>query len=233
MSYNTHIDHFGLLTTSAGALYQRKSGKQVSPGNVGEAEDDIGDVIAIDKNGERSKLQSDYLVQGDLAMDTAVVLGTLIDATKALLVEVNVTTEKGKAPELSASGEKMNAEATQGATITLPEFTVAKLHKAQILFGAFTLAGTGCKLNKCSAKVNCNNSLGEVAGEIKSHDVQRGMIEVQADIIQSGATAPTITAANGFIIVDGPSLDNPEGGHDMWTVTLRKPLTTTPVSPAP
>lgn len=231
MSFNTHVDHFGLVALSGEppALKIRTSPWQKSPGVVAEAEDEIGDVIATDRNGSKEKLTVDYLIQRDLTLATLLIMGTLQD-DKALLTGFQITTTKGKAPELSVEGARMNAEAEQGATIVLPAISVQKLHKAQILAGAFTFVGAGCKLNECTLRGSCNNSLGEVAGEICSHDVQRGMLEASGSIVQSGATPPTITAGTGWTFVEDPSKGDPEGGHDVWNFKLTKPLATTPAA---
>lgn len=236
MAFNTHKDHFALGTASGSALSHKESASDVTNGVTAEAEDELGDVVATDTFAERKKLTSSFVVVDDLAVATSFILGTLTE-TKAVLTEVNISTEKGKAPTVEASGEDVSvwapgetsgAAATQGATITPDAFTVLALHKAQILFSAFTLGGTGCKLNSCNAKISCNLSLAENAGGVVAHDVQRGMIEVTATIIQPAAAEPTVTAASNWKITKPLSKTEPEGGHDMWTVTLTKPLTTTP-----
>lgn len=224
-------DHFELVDASGDpATLEIKSGNSnVEPGVVAEAEDEIGDVFKTDTNGSKEKLTNEFLIKGALALATTAVLGTLSDA-KAILLGITITTSKGKAPEMSAEGARMNATAAQGSTITLPSISVSPLHKAQILGSAFTFTGEGCKLNECTFKASCNNSLGEVAGEIVSNDIQRGMMEVTANIISGGAVDPTITPGTGWTITSGPSKGEPEGGHDTWNVTLTKPLTTTPAT---
>lgn len=222
-------DHFGLVTASSGGLEIKSGSSQITPGVIAEAEDEVGDVIATDLNGEKEKLSNEFVVKGTLALATTAILGTLA-TSKALLIGITVTTSKGKAPTMSAEGARMNSAATQGATITLPSISVAKLHKAQILADAFTLSGDGCKLNECTLKASCNNSLAEVAGEIVAHDVQRGMLEVTANIIASGAATPTVAAAEGWEMIDGPTLAEPEGAHDTYNYTFTKPLSTTPAA---
>jgi len=231
MAFNTHTDHFGLVAASGvPAALEIKSGQmQTAPGVVAEAEDEIGDVFVTDKNGTKEKLSNDFLIKGDLALATTLIMGTL-QVTKAILTGFTITTSKGKAPELSAEGARMNATATQGATIVLPAISISKLHKAQLLAGAFTFVGIGCKLNDCTLKGSCSNSLGEVAGAIISHDVQRGMLEVTASLVQGGAAVPVVTAGEGWTIKDGPSKGEPEGAHDTWNITLTKPLVTTPAA---
>lgn len=225
-------DHFGLATTSAGALEIKSGSAQKTPGVVAEAEDEVGDVIATDTNGVKEKLSNEFVVVSDLDLAATAVLGTLDVTSKALLLGVTVTTGKGKAPTLSAEGATMGTSAAQGATIELPAITVLALHKAQILGAAFTLAGEGCKLNECSLKFSCANSLAESAGEILAHDVQRGMLEVTANIVASAAGTPTVTATSGWEITEGPSKAEPEGGHDTYTVTLTKPVASTPLPEA-
>jgi len=226
MAFNTHVDHFGLIAASGEtpAIELRTSPSQVSPGVVAEAEDDFGDVIVTDTNGDREKLTANYLVKKACACATTFILGKL--TALKLLTGVTITTEKGKYPEIAAEGETMPTGQTQGATITLPAFSIEALNKAQILFSAFTLSGTGVKLNTCSAKISCNPGLCENAGVIVAHNVSRGMIEVTATYVQSGATAPTFAASEGWTVTAGPSKEDPEGGHDMWSVTLTKPLAT-------
>ena len=224
-------DHFGIVALSGtpAAIALKPGDSKISPGVVAEAEDEVGDVIATDLNGVREKLSNPFTVVKTLALATMVVMGKL-GTTKALLNGFSITTSKGKAPEGTVDGERMNADATQGATIVLPAISISPLHKAQILAGAFTFTGTGCKLNECSLKGSCGTSLGEVAGEIVSHDVQRGILAVTASVVASGASDPEFTAGEGWECVDGPQKTEPEGGHDMWTVTYRKPLVTTPAA---
>lgn len=226
MAFNTHVDHFGLVAASGEtpAIELKSNDSKVAPGVVAEAEDDFGDIIKTDTNGTREKLSCVYIVKKTIAMATTAILGKL--STLALLTGIDITTDKGKAPEISASGETMPAASTQGSTITLPAFSLSPINKAQILFAAFTLSGTGVKLNSCSAKCSCNPGLGENAGVIISQNAFGGKIEVTASWVQSGATAPTFAVAEGWTLTSGPDKGAPEGGHDTWTATMTKPLAT-------
>lgn len=236
-AFRTPTDYAGLTTAVTGTaigLVELKSSAETLSASIAEGEDEIGDVIASEVYGQQRKNSCDYVIKDTLPMATACVLGTM-SAAFNVLVGGSITTGKGKAPELSVELEGVQDGAVQGATIALPTFSVSPLHKAQILFSAFTLTGEGCKLTDCSAKFGCNLSRGEVYGDTVSHDVQKGYVEVTATVVQTVlATPPVFAQASGWKNTLGStaamSESKPEGAYPTFTATFRKDLTTTPAA---
>ena len=136
-------------------------------------------------------------------------------------------TAPGAVAELQCSGAQVETGATtaNSTTITLPAFALKKWHDAQILDSAFSLTGTGCHVNGCSYTATADLTPQTVDGEIVAHDIQNGRVEVAVTIVQTGSTAPTISAGTGWAIVSPLTVDNPDADFPTWTATLRKNLT--------
>ena len=226
MAFISKPDYFGLATSISGSLTLKASSLNKTA-SVAEAKDDKGDVVAEEVFGEVSAPSVTYELKADLDLDD-ITLGaiTTVDGTPYVLSSVSFNTAPATVPEIQCSGEQVETGATtaNSTTIELPEVTLAKWHDAQILGSAFTLGGTGCYLNGCNYTVRCDVTKATVNGVIVAHDVQNGRIEVAVTIVQSSSTAPTVTAAAGWVVTAPLTTDNPDEDYPSWTCTVTKYL---------
>lgn len=225
--FSTPVDYFNQDATPL----KLKSSTENKTKQTKEASDERGDVVAREVYGEVSSPSCDFEVIASSNID--VELGSV--NTEALVVYcltgLSIQTAKATAPSVSMSGESLQAAATVSSTIAVGAIAISTLHKAQILDAAFTLGGTGAKLNTCTLDVSCNLSRATVAGDTVSHDVSGGKKVVKATIIQSGAAVPTITAGTGYAITGPLTCANPDEDYPTWTVELTKDVAS--VEPTP
>ena len=225
MAFSIKPDYFGLGANAALSLKNSTLNKSAS---TAEAQNEIGDTVAMEVFGEQSAPSVTYELIADLLL-SAIKLGavTTVDSKPFVLASVSWNTAPGSVTELQCSGEQVEAGATtaNSTTITLPALSLKKWHDAQILGEAFTLTGTGCYVNACNYTATADVSKATVDGEIVAHDIQNGRIEVSVTIVQTGSTAPTLAAGTGWEIVSPLTVDNPDEDYPTWTATLRKNLT--------
>lgn len=228
MAFIAKPDYFGLSTANATKdSLSLKSSSLNKSASVAEATDEKGDVVAEELFGEQAAPSVSYELKDDLDLDD-IILGAVntFDSKKFVLSSISFSTSPGSVPEIQCAGEQVEDGATteNSTTIELPELTLHKWHDAQILGDAFSISGNGCYLNRCNYSIKCDVTKATVNGVIVAHDVQNGRIEVQATIVQSGSTAPTVTAASGWTITSPLTTDNPDEDYPTWTVTLTKYL---------
>jgi hypothetical protein len=195
------------------------------------ATDERGDIVARDLAGERISPSAVYnvIAAGDLSL----VLGSVntVDTDVVVLLGCDISTSAASAPEVTLSGESIQSGGTASSTVTLPAIPLSPRHKAQILAGAFTLTGTGSNLTSCSLSVRANLTRATVSGDTVAHDVSGAEIVVSGTVQQTGATAPTIAAAEGWELTKPKSKENPDEGYIEWTFEVTKAAASTePVS---
>lgn len=227
MAFISKPDYFGLATSVSTSL-TLKSSTLNKTASVAEATDEKGDVVAEEVFGDVASPSVTYELKADLDLDD-ITLGsiTTVDSKPYVLSSVSFSTAPATVPEVQCSGEQVEAGATtaNSTTIELPSISLKKWHDAQILGEAFSLSGTGCYLNGCNYTVSCDVTKATVDGVIVAHDVENGRIEVQVTIVQSGSTAPTVTAASGWVVTSPLTTDNPDEDYPSWTCTVTKYLT--------
>jgi hypothetical protein len=219
-AFHTPIDYFTLGSTPL-ALKSSKEGKTCENK---EAPDERGDVVARTVYGTISKPSCNFevIAAGDLSLVLGAV--TTVDAVVYALTGATITTKFGEPCTVSASGESLQTGATVSSTITVGAAALLTLHKAAVLFTAFTLGGAGCELHECSAEITSKLSRATVSGETVAHDISGGKIVVKATIGQTETTPPTVTAGEGFEITSPLTCDNPDEDYPTWTVELTKDL---------
>ena len=109
----------------------------------------------------------------------------------------------------------------------VPAETIANDESAQILWDAFTLAGTGCHLQSAKYKLKANVPTSDKNGLPLAFGVSRGVIECSIEITQCDSTAPTLTAGTGWTISQKLKCSNPDSDCPTWTATLRHFITLT------
>lgn len=224
MPFATHTDHWALATASTNALVI-KSGdnpKKIPVNAV--ARDASGNITARAVAGADYAPSNNFTVKDDIAdLSAFIFLGDVKGSSiKNLLAELSVSTGAEQEPAVAVSGVSVQsgASATSFRKVTLPTIALKSTTTAQILGAAFTLAGEGCDLNECKLTAKINPVVFKPNGVAVKYDFGGAVLEVTAKIVQNGATAPTVTAASGWVITDGPSEQTPESEYSVWTVTL-------------
>ena len=186
------------------------------------ATDERGDIVARDLAGERISPSAVYnvIAAGNLSL----VLGRVntVGTDVVVLLGCDIRTSAASAPEVTLSGESIQTDGTASSTVTLPEIALSPRHKAQILAGAFTLTGVGCNLTSCSLSARANITRATKSGDTVAHDVSGAEIVVSGTVQQTGATAPTIEAAEGWELTTPKSKANPDEGYIEWTFECSK-----------
>ncbi len=231
MSFPAKTDYFGLATSLSSSLTLKNSSLNDSA-NVVEAQDEKGDVVAHEVLDPAASPSVTYEVKDDVDLDD-ITLGAITTigtgaAARAFAIEsVSVNTAPATVPELTVSGQEVEAGATTATstTIELPEVSLLRWHDAQIIGEAFALSGTGCYLQSCNYTVRGDISKATVNGKCVAHDIQNGRIECQATIVKSSTTVPTVTPATGWVITSPLTIDEQDEQYPTYTVTLTKYLT--------
>lgn len=224
MSLSTRIDHFTQAANTV--IKQIASTSNTDFAVKATATNERGDIIVRDVSESRDSPSDDFVcfAAGDVDLDLGAVF--TYETTKiACLLGINIQTSAGAAPKVTLSGEQLQAGATVTSTIAVGAITLSPRHKAQILAGAFTLAGTGCHLTDCSLDVKANLTRATKDGVTLAHDVSGATITVSGTVVQTGATAPTIAAVSGWTLNTPAAQANPDAGYTTWTFECTKDLT--------
>ena len=223
------VDPFG-LGSSPLSVVSTTDGKSAQ---VAEARDENGDVVAYNVFGEQYSPSADYKVVAAGAV-SSFNLGksTSWNSVKAVLTSVTISTSAGGETTVSASGESVPTTAVACPVVyAVPSFTPGVCLHAKDVFSAFTLSGTGCYLNSCTATASAELGRATVNGETVAYGLYNGRIEETVEIIQTGSTVPTLAAATGWVVTSPLTCTNPDADYPTWSATLVKYLEgTTPSS---
>ena len=88
---------------------------------------------------------------------------------------------------------------------------------------AFSFAGDA-HLTTTNYTFSANITKAEKDGVCLAHDVNEGKIECSLDLIQTGSTAPTLSAGDGWVVTSPLACDNPDADWPTWSATLTKYL---------
>lgn len=224
MAFATKIDWFGFANDSL-KVTKCSDGKAAQ---TVEAQGADGSVVASEVFGETLAPSCDYTVAGTVTWaEDAHALGkltTTADGGKVALTNISINTSAGAAPTITASGESVADEATQGCKYEIPELSLPSTHHAQILWDAFSLTGDGCHLTAANYTAECSISKATVNGECVAHDVTAGKLTCAITLVQVGSEAPTIAPGNGWKITTPLTYDNPDANYKTWSATLTKYL---------
>ena len=222
MAFATRIDYFDQAANAVIELVASAANKAYAVNLTGPSE--RGDVIARDLGGLREAPTCDFVVKkaGDLDIELGAI-STITTSTYCLL-GLSIATKAATAPTVQMSGESLQESATVSSTVTVPPIALSALHKAQILASAFTLRGDGCKLPECNLEVKANLTRATKDGETRAHDVSGASITVSGKVVQTGATAPTIAAAEGWKLTQPATSTDPAEGYTEWSFESIKDL---------
>ena len=223
--FSAPVEYFGQGSSTVIGLKSSTEGRDYAVKLT--ATDERGDIVARDLAGERISPSGVYnvIAGGDLSL----VLGSVntVGTDVVVLLGCDISTSAAAAPEVTLSGESIQTGGTASSTVTLPAITLSPRHKAQILAGAFTLAGAGCNLTSCSLSARANITRATVSGDTVTHDVSGTEIVVSGTVQQTGATAPTIEAGVGWDLTTPESKANPDEGYIEWTFEATKAAAST------
>lgn len=190
--------------------------------NLAEAMNERGDFVARDTFEEIANPSCTYSLCDDYTV-ASLSLGAKI--SDYIVTGITLNTSAGSGPTIEVNGEEVPEGFAQGYTYTTPTFTLKKNHEAQILFSAFTLTGTDCYIESCSASLNCTLSRAlDSNAETCAGDVNGGVIEVTATIVQAGEVAPSITPDDDWTVTSPLTISESNDAYSTHTVTLRKSL---------
>lgn len=219
MAFLTKTDFYSLAGNSLVCV----SDSDGATASVAEATDSEGTIVASTVFGETSAPSNSYVVKGTVSSTTTpVVLGkvTTVGGKSFVLGSFSINTSAGSPATVEASGEQVEANATTNCSYTLPAFSLPVTHHAHILFGAFTVGGTGCHLQSANYTGSVTITKATKEGDCLAHDVSEGKIEAQISINQTGSTEPTLTAGTGWTVTAPLACDNPDADYPSWSATL-------------
>ncbi len=220
MAFLVKQDYFGL----ANETLVIKSSTEGASASTATAKGSDGSIVAVEVFGKTAAPSCDYAIKGDVTLSSIKLGGvTTVNSKSYALGSVSINTSAGGEPTVSASGEQVEDNSTP--TCVYPVSDEVKLttrHHAQILFGAFTLGGTGCHLQSANYTMSASVGRATVNGNCVAHDVAEGKIECAVTIQQVGADAPTLTPGDGWTITSPLTLSNPDSDWGSWSGTLTK-----------
>lgn len=223
MSFQAKTDVFGIADSSL-VILETQGGETAT--NV-EATGADGSVVANEVAGEVAAPSCTLQLKADVSKAAgAWKLGgvSVSDGKSFAMGEVRISTSGGGIPSISVSGVQVEDGAAEGCYYKVPEFSLSKAHHAQILFGAFTLSGTGCHLTAADYVIGCDVNVATVNALPVAFDVARGRIEAVVSIKQCGSVKPTLTAGDGWSVTSPLSSSNPDAEYPTYSATLTKYL---------
>jgi len=181
MSFLYKTNYFPILTGDWLCVSNNDGHSQ----SVAEAMDENGTLIANTVYGPTYSPSNSYIVANTVSASAGdVQLGAVFqnDIGYVVLNNITINTQAGQAPTVNMAGESVEDGATATCTYSLPAFALAVTHHAQILFSAFTLAGTGCYLQSASYTASATVTKATREGTPLSHDVSQARIDAQLTI---------------------------------------------------
>ena len=233
-SFTDKKDYFGLTANSAPLEIIDDDDGASNEYNDYKAQD--GSFIDNIVYGEKQEPSNGLELTGDWAIEADTIkLGgvTTVDSKKFALGELSIETTAGELPKISASGKQVPSDAATTRYYAIPAETVKNDETAQILWGAFALAGTNCHLQSAKYKVSAELPTADKNGFPIAFGVSQGVIECEVEIVQCGSTAPTLTAGENWHVSSKLKCSNPDSDCPTWSATLRRFLTKTVPTPAP
>lgn len=239
MAFQTKTDFCGLTDiTELAQLLLVRDDNENKTSETYQPQGQDGSIIATEVFGEDSAPTNSYGLKGDINLAAGKIKLnkiTEVDGKKFALETITISTSGGSPVAISATCQEIEAGANDNGQChySVPALVLSKKHHAQILFGAFTLTGAGCSLTECAATIGGSISKDKVEGVKVSSDINSGLITVTGTVLQTGSTAPTITAntADGWVLTAPPTCANAESVYKTYTFTVTKALAKDAVTP--
>lgn len=231
MAIPAKTDYCGLATTFANSLVTVADEENPSPSKY-QPQGQDGSFIATEVYGEDAAPTNTYKLKADIDADAGdLVLNsvTSIGHKEYALEQVTISTSGGAAPAISATCKRVEAGATDAANCLyeIPAFALKTHQHAQDIFSALTLEGSECVFTQLDAAIGCTVNPESANGIIVASDANSGVITITGTILQSGTTAPTLTATPGWTITQAPACSNPENQYKSYSFEVQKILAKT------
>lgn len=227
MSWGSKTDYCGL----AGTAVVCKGATENRSGSYLEKTGQDGSIVATKLYGTANASPSnEYAIKGDATL--SVVLGSVatVDGKKYMLQSVSVSTGSATEPTLSATAVQVEDGAATGSRYAAPSLSLSPDDVAQVLFGGFTLSGTGCELTQCNAEISCTVGLTTVNGDPVASDPHTAKIVLSLTILQTGEAEPSVSPATGWELSAPLTSSDPDADLPTWTCSVSKALAKTPAS---
>lgn len=238
---NAHVDYFGLVESSSGALKivdsaENKAKTSVSGANL------YGDITVVDAFGETAAPTANYELVDALTDATMPEMGSVITvadlAKPVVLGGLAINTATGSAPTLAASGQMVQTGATQLRRYVLPGFSLTPRHRAQDFLGLCNiLKGSAAAdpvedygLDSVNASFPIEITTAVPNGEVANYDLHGGMATCDFTMNWYASTAPTIAltdaaTALGAAISSPVTKTTPRDGYTQYTWQVSFPMT--------
>lgn len=231
MAIPAKTDYCGLATTFANSLVTVADEENPSPSKY-QPQGQDGSFIATEVYGEDAAPTNTYKLKADIDADAGdLVLNsvTTIDGKKYALEQVTISTSGGAAPAITATCRRVEAGATDAANCLyeIPAFVLKRIQHAQDIFSALTLTGSGSVFTQLDATIGCTVNPESANGILIASDANSGAITITGTILQSGTTAPTLSAGTGWTITQTPACSNPENQYKSYSFEVQKILAKT------
>lgn len=236
---NAHVDYFELVKSSGGALKitdsaENKSNTSVSGANL------YGDIIVVDTFGETAAPTANYELVDNLTDATMPEMGAVVSveglAKPFVLGGLSINTSTGSAPTVSASGQMVQAGATQLRKYKLPGINLTPRHRAQDFMGLCTIkkGATAADdkedygLESVSANFPIEITTAAPQGEVVSYDLHGGMATCDFTMNWYADTAPVVeltdAATDLGAAITPISMTSPRDGYTQYTWQVSFPL---------
>lgn len=237
---NAHVDYFGLVKSSNGALKivdsaENRAKTSVSGANL------YGDITVVDSFGETAAPTANYELVDNLTDATMPNMGTVVTvdglSKPFVLGGLTINTATGSAPAVSASGQMVQTGAKQLRKYVLPGINLTPRHRAQDFMGL-------CSIKKGSEAADDKEDYGlesvnasfpiEITtavpqGEVVAYDLHGGMATCVFTMNWYADTAPVVelskTATDLEATISSPvTKSTPRNGYTQYTWTVSFPF---------
>jgi hypothetical protein len=236
---NAHVDYFGLVESSGGALKitdsaENKTNTSVSGANL------YGDITVVDTFGETAAPTANYELTDNLTDATMPEMGAVVSvdglAKPFVLGGLSINTSTGAAPTVSASGQMVQAGATQLRKYTLPGINLTPRHRAQDFMNLCTIKkGTTAAdekedygLESVSANFPIEITTAAPGGEVVAYDLHGGMATCDFTMNWYADTAPVVELTDAATelgaAISPVSKSTPRDGYTQYTWQVSFPL---------
>lgn len=228
MAFQPKIDYFGLTSASQVKITDSNENKSAQ---VATGVDEKGDVQAVTPYGSQMAPSCTYVIASAYTFPSVKIGDASITVAdqddKFTITSINITTGAGQPPSIEVTGQGVPSAAAShnDCTYTIPATSLEACHHAQTLWSAFSeVTGSGCYLTNANYTVGGDLTTATKDGEIVSFDIANGKIEANITIVQTGATAPSVTPGTGFYVTSPLTKNDPDAAYPTWTATYTKYL---------
>lgn len=237
---NAHIDFFGLVESSNGALKIVESAENKAKTSVAGA-NLYGDITVVDSFGEIAAPSASYELVGNLTDATMPNMGVVVTveglAKPFVLGGLTINTATGSAPTVSASGQMVQTGAKQLRKYVLPGINLTPRHRAQDFMGL-------CSIKKGSAAADNKEDYGlesvnasfpiEITtaapqGEVVSYDLHGGMATCDFTMNWYADTPPVVALSESAVALEATisspvTKSTPRNGYTQYTWQISFPF---------